>query len=128
MSQTTATTATMPKNELHALCSASNLGRVVEKALDDWVEEKIIASDSTNALSWAMAEMKSLAMFHKNRVVEILRGTSKDQLYHVNTEVNPADVGTRPDKLKLTDVDPELPVNERRHSASCGRGSYKAYC
>ena len=55
------------------------------------MEEKIVASDSTIALSWAMAETKPLAMFHKNRVVEILRGTSKNQLYHVATEVNPAE-------------------------------------
>ena len=85
VSETSATAATIPKNELQALCSASNLGRVVEKALEDWVEEKIVASDSTIALSWAMAEMKPLAMFHKNRVVEILRGTSKEQLYHAGT-------------------------------------------
>ena len=53
-----------------------------------------------------MSETKPLAMFHKNRVVQIRRGTELDQLYHVRTEVNSADVGTRPYKLKIQDVGP----------------------
>ena len=97
--------STIPKNELQALCSASNLGWTVERSLDDWVDEKVVASDSTIALSWAMSETKPLAMFHKNRVIEILRGTKKEQLYHVRTEVNAADVGTRPEKLKIEDME-----------------------
>ena len=68
--------------------------------------EKIVGFDSTNTLSWTLAEMKPLAMFHKNRVIQIRRGTKLDQLYHVRVEVNSADVGTRPDKLKIQDVEP----------------------
>ena len=98
--------STIPRNELQALCSGSNLAWTVEKALEDWVVEKIVCSDSTIALSWTMSETKPLAMFHKNRVVQIRRGTELDQLYHVRTEVNSADVGTRPDKLKIQDVGP----------------------
>ena len=50
--------------------------------------------------------MKPLAMFHKNRVIQIRRGTQLDQLYHIRTKVNSADGGTRPDKLKIHDVWP----------------------
>ena len=46
--------STIPKNELQALCSGSNLGWTVEKALEGWVVEKIVGSDSTIALSWTM--------------------------------------------------------------------------
>jgi hypothetical protein len=98
--------STIPKNELQALCSGSNLGWTVEKALEGWIDEKIVASDSTIALSWTMAEMKPLAMYHKNRVIQIRRGTKLEQLYHVRTEVNSANVGTRPDKLKIQDMGP----------------------
>ena len=84
--------------------SGSNLGCTVEKALKRWVVEKIVGSDSTIALSWTMAEMKPLAMFRKNRVIQIRRSTKLDQLYHVRTEVKSADVGTRADKLKIQDL------------------------
>ena len=43
----------------------------MEKALEGWIDEKIVASDSTIALSWTMAEMKPLAMYHKNHVLQI---------------------------------------------------------
>ena len=40
-------------------------------------------------------------MYHKNRVIQIRRGTDLEELYLylVRTEVNCADVGTRPDKV-----------------------------
>ena len=63
--------STIPKNELQGLTAGSNLGWAVEKALEGWIKEKIVASDSTIALSWTTAEMKPLAIFHKNRVVQI---------------------------------------------------------
>ena len=53
-----------------------------------------------------MAEMKPLAMFHKNQVIQIRPGTKLDQLYHVRPNVNSADGGTRPDKLKIQDMGP----------------------
>ena len=46
-------------------------------------------------------------MFHKNRVIQIRRGTSTKLLYHVRTEVNAADVGTRPEKVSPSDVMPD---------------------
>ena len=57
--------STIPKNELQSLCSGSNLGWTVKKALEDWVVSKIVCSDSNIALCWTLAEMKPLAMFHK---------------------------------------------------------------
>jgi hypothetical protein len=78
----------------------------VEKALEGWIDEKIVASKSTITLSWTMAEMKHFAMFHKNRVIQIHHGTKLDQLYFVRREVNSADVGTKPDKLKIQDMGP----------------------
>ena len=62
--------------------------------------EKIVGSDSTIAISWTMTEMKPLAMFHKNGVIQIRRGTRLEQLYHVRMEVNSADVGTRLEKTQ----------------------------
>ena len=98
--------STIPKNELQGLTAGSNLGWVVEKALDGWINEKVVASDSTIALSWTTAEMKPLAMYHKNRVIQIRRGTNLEDLYHVGTDFNCADIGTRPGKIGVQDVSP----------------------
>ena len=45
-------------------------------------------------------------MFHRNRVIQIRRGTELGNLYHVKTDENLADLGTRPEKVKLSDVGP----------------------
>ena len=45
-------------------------------------------------------------MFHRNRVIQIRRGTMIEELYHVRSEANPADIGTRPDKVAIDDVGP----------------------
>ena len=46
-------------------------------------------------------------MFHRNRVVQIRRGTALDELYHVKTSENPSDIGTRPEKVSISDVGPD---------------------
>ena len=46
-------------------------------------------------------------MYHRNRVIQIRRGSNLDCLYHVTTEENIADLGTRPEKVKLTDIGPD---------------------
>ena len=98
---------TIPKGELQALTNASNMCWLLRKLLSEWVEDYIICGDSVIALCWVSAEKKSLSMFHRNRVIQIRRGSQLDHLYHVITEENLADLGTRPEKVKLTDVGPE---------------------
>ena len=97
---------TIPKIELNGLCSGSNLKWVIERCLDGWISETILGCDSTIALCWTTSEMKPLAIYHKNRVIQIRRGTDLKDLYHVRTDVNPADVGTRPEKVSVSDVGP----------------------
>ena len=75
--------------------------------LEDWVADYIICGDSIIALCWVSSEKKSLSMHHRNRVIQIRRGSNLDCLYHVTTEENIADLGTRPEKVKLTDIGPD---------------------
>ena len=98
--------STIPKNELQALTGGSNLGWVVRLALSDWVTQTILFGDSVIALCWVSSENKQLSMFHRNRVIQIRRGTSLDDMYHCRTDHNPSDVGTRPAKVTLSDVGP----------------------
>ena len=71
------------------------------------ISEKILFSDSTIALCWLTSEKLRLSLFHRNRVLQTRRGTELETVYHVKTDSNPADCGTRPDKVKLSDVGPE---------------------
>ena len=94
----------IPKSELDALCGGSNMAWVVRLALQEWFHSHILFSDSEIALCWLTSEKLRLSLFHRNRVLQIRRGTSLDCVYHVRTEHNPADCGTRPSKVKLSDV------------------------
>ena len=97
----------VPKMELQALTNGSNMCMMVRKILADWVSEYIVCGDSVISLCWVSAERKSLSMFHRNRVIQIRRSSDLDCLFHVVTEENLADLGTRPERVKLTDIGPD---------------------
>ena len=97
---------TIPKDELDALCMTSNLMWIVRLALDEWITSYIVINDSTISLSWTKSDKKRLSIFHRNRVVQIRRGTELSQLYHVVSEGNPSDCGTRPELVSDEDIGP----------------------
>ena len=97
---------TIPRNELQALTGGANLSWVVRQALGDWVQSSILCGDSYIALCWTTAESKPLAIFHRNRAIQIRRSVEKQDLYHVRTDANPSDIGTRPEKVTIADVGP----------------------
>ena len=99
--------STIPKLELEGLCGASNMNWIIRRALHDWVASDIVFGDSRIALCWTIAENRRLGIFHKTRVLQIKRGTQLDKLYHVRTDHNPCDTGTRPEKITLNSVGPE---------------------
>ena len=98
--------STIPKNELDSLTMGSNLGWILRQTLESWIDSYIVIGDSTISLCWVTSEKKRLSLFHRNRCVQVRRGTDLEFLYHVATEFNPADIGTRPHLVKMTDVGP----------------------
>ena len=102
-----ASNESIPKDELQALCGGSNMAWVVRMALKDWVDTSILFGDSRIALCWLTSEKLRLSLFHRNRVIQIRRGTQLDDVYHCTSENNPADCGTRPEKVSLSDIGPE---------------------
>ena len=97
----------IPKDELEALCGGSNMAWVVRMSLKEWVVSSILFGDSRIALCWLTSEKLRLSLYHRNRVLQIRRGTELDTVYHVMSEFNPADSGTRPSKVKLSDIGPD---------------------
>ena len=98
---------TIPKSELQALTGGANLQCIVRKALGDWVLVSIVAGDSEIALCWATTENKPMAIYHRNRALQIRSSMDLKDLYHVKTEFNTSDIGTRPSKVTLRDVGPD---------------------
>ena len=82
----------------------SNLNWVVKIALEEWVKSSIVINDSTISLCWTKNDRKRLSLYHRNRVVQIKSGTELSQLYHVKSEFNPGDCGTRPELVTNSDV------------------------
>ena len=98
--------STIPKNELDALTMGSNLGWIVRQALEDWISSYILIGDSMISLCWVSSEKKRLSLFHRNRCNQIRRGSDLECIFHVVSEYNPSDLGTRPGAVQACDVGP----------------------
>ena len=97
---------TIPRNEMQAMMSGSNLAWLVRKDLSENVEEQLTCGDSEIVLHWILSDHRRLESWHRNRVVQIRRAIDLDKLYHVSSKDNPADIGTRPDAITEADVVP----------------------
>ena len=100
------TDSTIPKEELESLTIGSNLLFIVRQALQDWVEDYAILSDSIISISWVTNVKKRMSIFHRNRANQFLMHTSTAKLFFVRSEYNIADVATRPDRVQDHDVGP----------------------
>ena len=98
---------TIPKEELEAATIGSNLLWIVRKALEGMVVEYSLCSDSVISICWITSENKKLSLYHRNRVVQVRFHTDLDKIFHVKTDFNPSDIGTRPSKVKDDDIGPE---------------------
>ena len=65
-----------------------------------------VCCDPTIALHWIKSNKLKLSIFHRNRAVQIRRTTDLDNIYHVVTDQNLADLPTRPEKVTAADAGP----------------------
>ena len=94
----------LPDTELHGMVTGSNVQIIVVNGLGDWVEELASFCNSEITLSWMCYEQVKLITFVRNRVTAMRSTIGLDTLYHVDGKFNPADVGTRPDKITIDSV------------------------
>ena len=92
--------------ELEVMTAGSNLLWICRRALGGWLDDYGLFGDSVIAICWVTSENKRLSLFHRNRVVQTRMNTDLDRIYHVRTEYNPSDLGTRPDQVKEDSVGP----------------------
>ena len=90
-------------DEIEAQCAGSNTIWIARLTLKDLVDSSILFGDSMIALFWLTSEKLKLGLFHRNKVMQIERGTDLETVYHVQSESNLADCGTRPRKVKISD-------------------------
>ena len=98
-------TTTVPKGELKAAVMGASLAYTVCADLGAQVEEVIFVSDSTIVLFWLTHDARPLQTAVRNAVIEIRRFSRVEQWYHVASENNVADLGTR--HVELSEVGPE---------------------
>ena len=86
---------TVPKAELRGAVLATHLAHCVKNSFGDQVQSTIYLSDSSITLYWLSQDERPLGVMVRNCVIEIRRFTSPDQWFHVPTDLNIADLGTR---------------------------------
>ena len=84
-----------PRAELYAALINAYAGEVVRRSFKQYHKEAIKFTDSQISLHWITNEEKPLKQWTRNRVIEILRFTTKAQWYYVQTKDMLADIGTR---------------------------------
>ena len=102
--------ATIPRNELSAVLLMTELAFIVKKSLGEKVDDIIYVTDSTIALSWCHNEHRKLRLFTLSRVETIRRmiewttNSSELPLYHIEGELNIADLLTKKHNIFPADV------------------------
>ena len=95
---------TQPRAELIAAMLNAHTGEVVKRAFGENHTNAIKIGDSQIALHWINNDQKALKQFVRARVIEILRFTTRDQWFYVESALLIADLGTRRG-VKMKDVD-----------------------
>ena len=96
---------TLPRGELLSSVLNTHVTEIVRRALERFtVVKSVYVLDSEIALHWIASESKRLQPWTRNAVIEISRFTLVMQWFHIESELNLADIGTRKG-AKLPDVD-----------------------
>ena len=86
---------TLPKAELFGATLNTHSTEMVKRALNRFKQTCIYVLDSEIALHWLASETKRLKPWTRNRVIEISRFSAINQWFHIESDLNPADLGTR---------------------------------
>ena len=102
--------ATVPRNELSAILLMTELGYVVKKAIGENVDDIIYVTDSMITLAWCHNTRKKLRSFIFSRVESarrLIEWTVENEnipLFHIDKELNIADLLTKPHQISIEDV------------------------
>ncbi|XP_073714235.1 uncharacterized protein [Misgurnus anguillicaudatus] len=86
---------TIPRLELCAAVLAVEVAEVISEELDIEMKKMKFFTDSKVVLGYISNESRRFYVYVNNRVQRIRRSTEKYQWHYVQTDLNPADCGTR---------------------------------
>ena len=89
------TRSTVPRAELKAVTMGASLGHVVKECFGELVGRVTYVTDSAIALAWINQDQRPLKCGIRNAVIEVRRLSEVGDWRHVESENNPADIGTR---------------------------------
>ena len=88
-------TSTIPRAELKAAVMGSVLTHTAKVNLGEQLSSNLFVTDSTIALFWINQDQRPLHITIRNCVIEIRRFSEPSDWFHVDTDLNLADLGTR---------------------------------
>ena len=91
------TKLTIPRGELRACLMSSSLSFCVRQLSGQRLRDCIYVTDSAICLYWIQSDERPLQTAVRNGVIEIRRLSDLNAWYHVRSEDNVADIGTRTD-------------------------------
>ena len=86
----------IPRAELKAATLGAVLSHTVKRNVSDHFKGITYATDNTITLYWINQDYRPLQVAVRNSVIEIRRFSLPEQWFHVRTDENIADLGTRP--------------------------------
>ena len=89
---------TIPRAELKAAVISATLGHVAKMNLKDRLGDCIYVTDSSIVMFWISQDQRPLHTGVRNGIIEIRRLSDPNDWYHVDSEENIADTGTRSSK------------------------------
>ena len=92
--------STIPRAELKAAVMGTVSAHILKKNLGKKFHSIIYMSDSTIFLHWLNQDERPLQVAVRNGVIEVRRFSMPEQWYHVESEENIADLGTRKADIK----------------------------
>ena len=86
---------TIPRAELFAANLNAQTGKVISHSLGKYHKGTVKLTDSQITLHWLNNKELPLKQWVRNKVIDTLRYSNKEQWYYVKSQDMPADIGTR---------------------------------
>ena len=87
--------STIPRGELKAAVAGCVLGHVIKTNFGKYFKDIFYVTDSTIILHWISQDERPMHVGVRNSVIEIRRFSLKTNWFHIDTDLNIADLGTR---------------------------------